>query len=101
MDQRFYASANRDGPADVIPQTDERVFGCHFFFALAQEVSGAIIMLDGTERMLAGLLALLLLGNIPADKNHDALFSSAHFAEVVQIFAAHSIDWDLLERILA
>ena len=101
MDQAFDAPANCDRPADIISQTAECVFGCHFFFALAQEVPGAIIVFHRSEGMLAGLLALFLFGNIPADKNHDALFGSAHFTKVVQIFAAHSIDRDLLEWILA
>ena len=101
LNQRFDDSTNGDGPADIISQTAECVFGCHFFFALAQEVSNPIIMLDRSKGMLAGLLALLLFGNVPADKNHNALFGSAHFAEVVQIFAAHAVDRDLLERVLA
>lgn len=60
LDQFFDAPADRDGPADIISQTAERVFGCHFFFAFAEEVSGSIIMLDRSEGMLAGLLALLV-----------------------------------------
>ena len=58
-------------------------------------------MFHRSEGMLAGLLALFLFGYVPADKNHDALFGSAHFAEVVQVFAAHAINRNLLKRVLA
>ena len=55
-------------------------------------------MLNGTEGMLTGLLALFLFGDIPADKDHDTLFGPAHFFEVVQIFAADPVHRNLLKR---
>lgn len=101
LDYCFDAPTNRDGPANIIPQTAKRIFGCHFFFAFAKEVPGTVIVFDRSEGMLAGLLALLLFGDVSADKDHDALFGSAHFAEVVQVFAGCSIDGNLLQRVLA
>ena len=42
-------------------------------------------MPDRPEWMLTGLPALLLFGDIPADKNHDALFGAGKLPEVVQV----------------
>ena len=101
LDYCFDAPTNRDGPANIIPQTAKRIFGCHFFFAFAKEVPGTVIVFDRSEGMLAGLLALFLFGNVPADKNHNAFFGAGHFSEIVQVFAGCSIDGNLLQRVLA
>ena len=47
-------------------------------------------MLDRPKWMLADLLALLLLGDVPADINHDVFFGAGKPPEAVQVFAAYS-----------
>ena len=46
------------------------------FLSPAEEVSAVIVVLDGAEGMFAGLLAELLLSNVPPDEHHDALFGA-------------------------
>lgn len=92
------ASADIDCPADVVGQCGEGELSGDLFFALAQEVAPVVIMLDGTEGMLAGLLAELLLGNVAFDEDHDAFFISLELAEVVVVIGLEYVG-DLLEGI--
>ena len=76
FDELLNAAAKGDGSSDVVAQRREREFGGDLFFASAKEMAAVVVVLDGAEGMLAGLLAELLLSNIPPDEYHDALFGA-------------------------
>ena len=57
-------STDIDCSADVVSQRGERKLGGDLFIALAQEIAPVVVVLDGAEWMLAGLLAELLFGDI-------------------------------------
>ena len=76
FDELRNAAAEGDGSSDVVAQRREREFGSDLFLAPAEEVSAVVVVLDGAEGMLAGLLAELLLSNVPPDEHHDALFGA-------------------------
>ena len=76
FDELLNAAAEGDGPSDVVAQRREREFGGDLFLASAKEMAAVVVVLDGAEGMLAGLLAELLLSNIPPDEHHDALFGA-------------------------
>ena len=67
------ASADVDCPSDVIGQGGESELGGDLFLALAEEITPVVVVLDGAEGMLAGLLAELLFGDVPLNEDHDAL----------------------------
>jgi hypothetical protein len=54
-------------------------------------------VLDRAEGMLAGLLTELLLGNITANEDHDALFVFVSAAEGLEMGAAYAVSWNLLK----
>jgi hypothetical protein len=58
------APADVDCPSDVVGQGGEGELGGDLFLALAEEVAPVVVVLDGTEGMLAGLLAELLFGDV-------------------------------------
>ena len=76
IDELLNAAAEGDGSSDVVAQRREREFGGDLFFASAKEMTAVVVVLDGAEGMLAGLLAELLPSNIPPDEHHDALFGA-------------------------
>ena len=76
FDELRNAAAEGDGSSDVVAQRREGEFGGDLFLAPAKEVSAGVIVLDGAEGMLAGLLAELLFANVPPDEHHDALFGA-------------------------
>ena len=76
FDELRNAAAEGDGSSDVVAQCREGEFGGDLFLAPAEEVSTVVVMLDGAEGVLAGLLAELLLANVPPDEHHDALFGA-------------------------
>ena len=76
FDELRNAAAEGDGSSDVVAQRREGEFGGDLFLSPAEEVSAVIVVLDGAEGMLAGLLAELLLSNVPPDEHHDALFGA-------------------------
>ena len=76
FDELLNAAAEGDGSSDVVAQRREREFGGDLFLASAKEMTTVIVVLDGAEGMLAGLLAELLLANISPDEHHDALFGA-------------------------
>ena len=43
---------------------------------LQRKMAAVVIVLDGAEWVLAGLLAELLFADIPPDEYHDALFGA-------------------------
>ena len=76
FDELLNAAAKGDGSSDVVAQRREREFGGDLFLAPAKEMPAVVIVFDGTEGVLAGLLAELLFANIPPDEHHDALFGA-------------------------
>ena len=76
FDELRNAAAEGDGSSDVVAQRREGEFGSDLFLAPAKEVTAVVVVLDGAEGMLAGLLAELLLANVPPDEHHDALFGA-------------------------
>ena len=76
FDELRNAAAEGDGSSDVVAQRREREFGGDLFLAPAKEMSAVVIVLDGAEGMLTGLLAELLFANVPPDEHHDALFGA-------------------------
>ena len=76
FDELRNAAAEGDGSSDVVAQRREGEFSGDLFLASAKEVSAVVVMLDGAEGVLAGLLAELLLANVPPDEHHDALFGA-------------------------
>ena len=76
FDELRNAAAEGDGSSDVVAQRREGEFGGDLFLSPAEEVSAVIVVLDGAEGMFAGLLAELLLANVPPDEHHDALFGA-------------------------
>ena len=76
IDELLNAAAEGDGSSDVVAQRREGEFGGDLFLASAKEMTAVIVVLDGAEGMLAGLLAELLFANVPPDEHHDALFGA-------------------------
>ena len=76
FDELLNAAAEGDGSSDVVAQRREGEFGGDLFLAPAEEMAAVVAVLDGAEGMLAGLLAELLLANVPPDEHHDALFGA-------------------------
>ena len=76
FDELRNAAAEGDGSSDVVAQRREGEFGGDLFLAPAKEMPAVVIVFDGTEGVLAGLLAELLFANIPPDEHHDALFGA-------------------------
>ena len=76
FDEFLNAAAEGDGSSDVVAQRREGEFGGDLFLASAKEMAAVVVVLDGAEGMLAGLLAELLLSNVPPDEHHDALFGA-------------------------
>ena len=76
FDELRNAAAEGDGSSDVVAQRREGEFGGDLFLAPAKEMTAVVIVLDGAEGVLAGLLAELLLANVPPDEHHDALFGA-------------------------
>ena len=76
FDELRNAAAEGDGSSDVVAQRREGELGGDLFLAPAEEVSAVIVVLDGAEGMLAGLLAELLFANVSPDEHHDALFGA-------------------------
>ena len=76
FDELLNAAAEGDGSSDVVALRREGEFGGDLFLAPAEKMSTIIVVLDGTEGMLTGLLAELLLANVPPDEHHDALFGA-------------------------
>ena len=76
FDEFLNAAAEGDGSSDVVAQRREGEFGGDLFLASAKEMTTVIVVFDGAEGMLAGLLAKLLPSNIPPDEHHDALFGA-------------------------
>ena len=76
FDELLNAAAEGDGSSDVVAQRREGEFGSDLFLAPAKEVTAVVVVLDGAEGMLAGLLAELLLANVSPDEHHDALFGA-------------------------
>ena len=76
FDELRNAAAEGDGSSDVVAQRREGEFGGDLFLAPAKEMTAVVIVLDGAEGVLAGLLAELLLPNVPPDEHHDALFGA-------------------------
>ena len=76
FDELLNAAAEGDGSSDVVAQRREGEFGGDLFLASAKEMAAVVVVLDGAEGMLAGLLAELLLSNVPPDEHHDALFGA-------------------------
>ena len=76
IDELLNAAAEGDGSSDVVAQRREGEFGGDLFLASAKEMTAVVAVLDGAEGMLAGLLAELLLSNVPPDEHHDALFGA-------------------------
>ena len=77
------ASANVDCPSDVIGKGGEGELGGDLFLALAEEITPVVVVLDGAEGMLAGLLAELLFGDVALNENHDALFIPFPLSKVI------------------
>ena len=73
FDELRNAAAEGDGSSDVVAQRRESEFGGDLFLAPAEEVPAVVVVLDGAEGVFAGLLAELLLSNVPPDEYHDAL----------------------------
>ena len=92
------ASADVDCPSDVIGKGGEGELGGDLFLALAEEITPVVVVLDGAEGMLAGLLAELLFGDVPLYENHDALVVAPELSEVVVMVGLVNV-WDLLEGI--
>ena len=61
-------------------------------------MAGAVVMLDGSEGMLAGALPQFLLLHVPSEKDHHPLFRPLQLAEVIVRAALFRVR-DLLERI--
>ena len=76
FDELRNAAAEGDGSSDVVAQRREGEFGSDLFLASAKEMTAVVVVLDGAEGMLAGLLAKFLLSNVPPDEHHDALFGA-------------------------
>ena len=76
FDELLNAAAEGDGSSDVVAQRREGEFGGDLFLASAKEMTAVIVVLDGAEGMLAGLLAELLLANISPDEHHNELFGA-------------------------
>ena len=76
FDELRNAAAEGDGSSDVVAQRREGEFGGDLFLAPAEEMAAVVVMLDGAEGVLAGLLAELLLANVPPYEDHDALFGA-------------------------
>ena len=76
FDELRNAAAEGDGSSDVVAQRREGEFGGDLFLAPAKEMTAVVIVLDGAEGVLAGLLSELLLANVPPDEHHDALFGA-------------------------
>ena len=76
FDELRNAAAEGDGSSDVVAQRREGEFGGDLFLAPAEEMTAVVMVLDGAEGVLAGLLAELLLANVPPDEHHDALFGA-------------------------
>ena len=76
FDEFLNAAAEGDGSSDVVAQRREGEFGGDLFLAPAKEMTAVVIVLDGAEGVLAGLLSELLLANVPPDEHHDALFGA-------------------------
>ena len=76
FDELLNAAAEGDGSSDVVAQRREGEFGGDLFLAPAEKMSTVVVMLDGAEGMLAGLLAEFLLANVSPDEHHDALFGA-------------------------
>ena len=76
FDELRNVAAEGDGSSDVVAQRREGEFGGDLFLAPAEEMSAVVVVLDGAEGVLAGLLAELLLSNVPPDEHHDALFGA-------------------------
>ena len=76
FDELRNAAADGDGSSDVVAQRREGEFGGDLFLAPAEEMTAVVMVLDGAEGVLAGLLAELLLANVPPDEHHDALFGA-------------------------
>ena len=92
------ASADVDCPSDVIGKGGEGELGGDLFLALAEEITPVVVVLDGAEGMLAGLLAELLFGDVPLNEDHDALVVAPELSEVVVMVGLVNVG-DLLEGI--
>ena len=79
------ASADVDCSSDVVGQGGEGELGGDLFLALAEEIAAVVVVLDGAEGMLAGLLAELLFGDVALNEDHDALVVAPELSEVVVV----------------
>ena len=79
------ASADVDCPSDVIGKGGEGELGGDLFLTLAEEITPVVVVLDGAEGVLTGLLAKLLLGNVALNEDHDALVVAPELSEVVVV----------------
>ena len=77
------AATDVDCPSDIIGQGGEGELGGDLLFALAEEVAAVVVVLNGAEGVLAGLLAELLFGNVALNEDHDALVVAPELSEVV------------------
>ena len=77
------AAADVDRPSDIVGQSGEGELGGDLFLALAEEITPVVVVLDGAEGMLAGLLAELLFGDVALNEDHDALFIAFPFSKVI------------------
>ena len=77
------AATDVDCPSDVVGQGGEGKLGSDLFLSLAQEITPVVVVLDGAEGMLAGLLAELLFGDVALNEDHDALVVAPELSEVV------------------
>ena len=90
------ASADVDCSSDVVGKGGEGELSGDLLLALTEEVAPVVVVLDGAEGMLAGLLAELLLGDVALNEDHDALLIALEFAEVVVVAGLVDVG-DLLE----
>ena len=77
------AATDVDCPSDIVGQGGEGELSGDLFLAFAEEVTPVVVVLDGTEGMLAGLLAELLFGDVALNEDHDALFIAFPFSKVI------------------
>ena len=76
LDELLNAAAESDRSSNVIAQRRKSEFGGDLFLVPAEKMAAVVIVLDGAEWVLAGLLPELLFADIPPDEYHDALFGA-------------------------